>query len=240
MDRDELARMLEEGLSLEEIGRRVDRHPSTVGYWVAKHGLKAVNGERHSARGAIDAGVLEWLVGEGLTIRDIAVELDRSPSSVRHWLKRHGLRTRRHRRVRPAEVPADATVTETRCPEHGTTTFIRRNDGAWRCLKRRSAAVTARRQRIKSILVAEAGGCCQICGYDFAIEALHFHHVDPASKTFSIASRGVARSLDAARAEAAKCVLLCSNCHAEVEAGRTDLPLRFSAPQPITSVHGRG
>jgi predicted HNH restriction endonuclease len=31
--------------------------------------------------------------------------------------------------------------------------------------------------------------------------------------------QGVTRSLAAARAEMAKCVLLCANCHAEVEAG---------------------
>ena len=38
-------------------------------------------------------------------------------------------------------------------------------------------------------------------------------------KRFSVAGRGVTRSLADAREEAKKCVLLCSNCHAEVEAG---------------------
>jgi hypothetical protein len=36
--------------------------------------------------------------------------------------------------------------------------------------------------------------------------------------------RGITRAIDAVRAEAAKCVLLCSNCHAEVEAGFTEVP----------------
>ena len=40
------------------------------------------------------------------------------------------------------------------------------------------------------------------------------------------AARGVTRSLAAARAEAAKCVLLCANCHAEVEAGVKRLTCR--------------
>jgi hypothetical protein len=31
------------------------------------------------------------------------------------------------------------------------------------------------------------------------------------------------------RAEASKCVLLCSNCHAEVEAGIAAVPLNFSS-----------
>ena len=44
--------------------------------------------------------------------------------------------------------------------------------------------------------------------------------MDPATKAFALSSEGVTRSLDSAREEAAKCVLLCANCHAEVEAGQ--------------------
>jgi hypothetical protein len=35
----------------------------------------------------------------------------------------------------------------------------------------------------------------------------------------SSSAEGATRSLERNRREAAKCVLLCSNCHAEVEAG---------------------
>ena len=65
----------------------------------------------------------------------------------------------------------------------------------------------------------EAGGSCAVCGYDKYPRALEFHHVDPSQKEFGLSARGVARSLEKLRAEAAKCVLLCGNCHAEVEAG---------------------
>jgi hypothetical protein len=51
------------------------------------------------------------------------------------------------------------------------------------------------------------------------MRALHFHHLDPAEKRLELNARGVALSLDTLRAEARKCVLLCSNCHAEVEEG---------------------
>jgi hypothetical protein len=54
--------------------------------------------------------------------------------------------------------------------------------------------------------------------------ALQFHHVDPETKHFSLGRRGVARALEKARAEAQTCVLLCANCHAEVEAGVLALP----------------
>jgi transposase-like protein len=38
------------------------------------------------------------------------------------------------------------------------------------------------------------------------------------------AARGVAIALDKLRVEAQKCVLLCSNCHAEVEDGMASVP----------------
>jgi hypothetical protein len=100
----------------------------------------------------------------------------------------------------------------------------------------RAEAVT-RRRRVKEILVAEAGGACRLCGYDRCPAVLQFHHLDPGQKRFALAARGVARSLASARVEAAKCVLLCANCHAEVESGLVDLPLRWDEPgdQPGTA-----
>jgi hypothetical protein len=68
-------------------------------------------------------------------------------------------------------------------------------------------------------LVEEAGGSCRLCGYDRYAGALEFHHVDAAQKSFSLGHKGVTRSLALAREEARKCILLCSNCHAEVEGG---------------------
>jgi hypothetical protein len=77
---------------------------------------------------------------------------------------------------------------------------------------------------VKQILVEEAGGACALCGYDRHVGALQLHHIDRSTKRFSMSLRGVARSLERSQAEAAKCVLLCSNCHAEVEAGVTTFP----------------
>ncbi len=76
---------------------------------------------------------------------------------------------------------------------------------------------------MKEILVEEAGGACALCGYDRYVGALHFHHLDPTQKAFALSRRGAARSLAKARAEVKKCVLLCGNCHAEVESGLVTL-----------------
>jgi len=175
----------------------------------------------HSARGGLDRDALATLVAAGLSTREIAARVERSQATVRHWLRVYGLRTRGWRRPTHEETYETNRV----CAVHGPTTFVRygRSDHL-RCLQCRRQRVSDRRRRIKSILLAEAGGRCQLCGYDRSPSALHFHHVDPAEKSFGLALRGVTRSLDRCRAEARKCVLLCANCHAEVEAGVARLP----------------
>ena len=57
------------------------------------------------------------------------------------------------------------------------------------------------------------------------LSALQFHHIDREQKAFGIAQAGVTRSLEKCREEARKCVLLCANCHAALEAGAIRLPI---------------
>ncbi len=181
---------------------------------------------RNAPRGAIERERLRALVDAGLSIRRMAAELNVSYTTVRYWLGKHGITTPRARRLAetaPARL-AGAETTEAECPTHGVTTFIRRGTDGFRCRLCRTSAVQRRRREVKRILVAEAGGACVLCGYDRTLGGLHFHHRDPAEKAFALSRQGVTRSLASARAEAAKCVLLCSNCHAEVEAGDLRLP----------------
>jgi 5-methylcytosine-specific restriction endonuclease McrA len=86
-------------------------------------------------------------------------------------------------------------------------------------MKCRREDVSAWRRRAKQRLVEEAGGKCKACGYDRYLGALQFHHLDPSTKSFSLSRRGCTRAFAELKAEAAKCVLLCANCHAEVENG---------------------
>jgi transposase len=216
-----LASQLESGRSIESIARETGKSASTVAYWVNRHGLMSQHAERHRARGGLTREELEPLVQAGRSIREIATELGVSTGMVRHWLKKHGLRTRpRHYSLRDEAKPP-ALVRE--CPLHGWTTFVRIGGARYRCGRCNVESVAARRRKIKEILVREAGGRCLHCGFAEYVGALHFHHVDPASKAFSVSRDGVTRSLRRAREEAGKCVLLCANCHAMVEAGLIDL-----------------
>jgi transposase len=229
MDRPSLERFLAQGLSLQEVGRRLGRHESTVAYWVEKHGLQAANRDRHLPRGALRKEDLERLVQSGASIAEIADAVDRSKATVRHWLTRFGLKTGNRPGRGPssqAKAGKDAGLASmtAECPRHGETEFCLDGRGYYRCKLCRSAAVTRRRQKVKMILVQEAGGACRICGYRSNMRALHFHHVEPADKRLELNAKGVALSIKTLRAEAQKCVLLCSNCHAEVEDGTASVP----------------
>jgi transposase len=227
MDRDWLEEQLRAGRSIEAIAREVGRHPSSVGYWVRKHGLRSTHAERHAARGGVEREELTALVGAGLAIRAIAARLGVSYASVRHWLEVHDLHRARARRLRATVAARGAGASEAigPCHVHGPAARLLPRGAGFRCEQCRLEAVTARRRRVKEILVAEAGGACRLCGFAGVPGALHFHHVDPASKSFTLAGRGTSRSLARARAEAAKCVLLWANCHAAVEAGDRELGL---------------
>jgi transposase len=228
MDRESLERLLAQGLSLEEIGRRFRKHPSTISYWLKKYGLKAVHREKHAARGGIPRERLEGLVELGRTHREMAAELGVSLGTVQYWVTRFGLRGaaggRRAKRRNARE--SGRLVIQDDCTRHGWTDFFLEGRGFYRCKRCRQERVVARRKRLKEILVAEAGGCCALCGYDRHIGALQFHHLDRGEKRFSLGERGLTRSLERCRQEATKCVLLCGNCHAEVEAGLVNRPLQ--------------
>jgi hypothetical protein len=211
---------LRDGLSLEKIGELTGRHPSTVGYWVKQHGLAAVHRDRHAPKGGVDRDNLAALVDAGLTTRQIADRLGFSQSTVRHWLRRHGLQPHRARHPDSSGTRgSDPDRKIMTCARHGEALFWLEARGIYRCLRCRSEAVARRRRKLKKILVADAGGCCSLCGYDRYIGALQFHHRDGAAKGFGLADRGLTRSLDAVRSEAQKCILLCANCHSEVEGG---------------------
>lgn len=108
------------------------------------------------------------------------------------------------------------------CKRHGFVNhFI--NGRYWRCSKCSAESVTRSNRKRKAILVDEAGGKCAICGYDKCHRALHFHHLDPLTKKRGIGFGGC-KAIEDLRQEVAKCVLLCSNCHMEVEEGITKLP----------------
>lgn len=86
-------------------------------------------------------------------------------------------------------------------------------------------AVAKRRRTIRSDALALLGGKCVLCGYNKCEDALHFHHRNPQTKSFGLSQAGLTRSWSRVKKELEKCVLICANCHAEIHAGNTQLPV---------------
>lgn len=106
----------------------------------------------------------------------------------------------------------------------------------------KSEAVISWRKRTKQRILDSMGGKCSECSYDKCSDALELHHLNPTDKTFSFGGiRAYPRSWKTIVEELKKCILVCSNCHREIEAGiRTPILSRstfnenFEEYQPLS------
>ncbi len=88
-----------------------------------------------------------------------------------------------------------------------------------------SCNVQRRRRKLKIMAIEYKGGKCAICGYNKFAGALDFHHLDSSQKSYGISAKGYTRSFESMKKELDKCILVCANCHREIEAGLIDLML---------------
>lgn len=101
------------------------------------------------------------------------------------------------------------------CKKHGNTEFYYENRGSYRCGKCRSERVSKNRRDLKDWAIKSKGGKCSICGYSKSSWSLDFHHLRDKEFIISTLIRNRKRIL--LEKELEKCVLVCSNCHGELE-----------------------
>lgn len=90
----------------------------------------------------------------------------------------------------------------------------RKSNSTVRC---NSCYVKSRRKNMKEASIRKKGGKCVCCGYNRCHASLDFHHIDPTTKEFGIAGNNFSKKR--IEVEIEKCVLVCRNCHGEIEAG---------------------
>ncbi len=79
------------------------------------------------------------------------------------------------------------------------------------------AAVSRRRRLLKLKAIEYKGGACERCSYNKFPGALDLHHIDPTNKSFALGKSGYSQSWEKIKAELDKCILVCANCHREIE-----------------------
>ncbi len=84
-------------------------------------------------------------------------------------------------------------------------------------MSRQSENVKRWRVNCKSRIITAMGGVCCICGYNKCHRALVLHHLNPKEKDISFGTiRANPKSWQLIVKELRKCILVCSNCHAEI------------------------
>jgi hypothetical protein len=86
-----------------------------------------------------------------------------------------------------------------------------------------AAQSKSRSVKLKADCVKHKGGKCSLCGYSKCLAALEFHHIDRSKKQFGVGGKR-STTFENLKEELEKCVLLCANCHREVEYGTSAIP----------------
>jgi hypothetical protein len=94
-----------------------------------------------------------------------------------------------------------------------------RGDFFRKCRKCEQQRIRKGRSRNKKFVVDYMGGRCIRCGYNRCYQALELHHKDGEIKEYTLSSFSYNLNNEEVVKELKKCILLCANCHREVEYG---------------------
>jgi len=155
--------------------------------------------------------IIELLIQEGCTIKEISDKTGKAPTTVRHWMKKYKLKTRNYRKRKKPHLCS-------KCGESEPKNFYGHQKSSCKLCSHKDSL--KRFQDYRQEAVNYKGGKCSICEYDKYVGALNFHHLDPKAKdpNYSAMKNW---SFERKKSELDKCILVCSNCHAEIHAGIT-------------------
>lgn len=165
----------------------------------------------------------------GLSINNIAKELNLSKGTVSRWCKLNGINdigldvSKKLTYIEIEQLKEfylNNTQKETAIKFGVSTSTVKKYSNLKRIKdvnkikKNREENKLNRRIKIKIKAIEYKGGECQICGYNKCRWALDFHHTS-SDKEFNISSF-YNRSWEKIVIELDKCMLVCSNCHREI------------------------
>ena len=143
--------------------------------------------------------ILEEYAKKGLSTSAIAKEENKSKSTIQYWMKKHKI----------------VGITPTQ-EKYKNLTSEDYNEIGQKRQKANNDKISEHRKNKRKKLLDLYENKCSICGYSKCKSALEFHHLDPSTKEFNLSLVGMTYSWSTILKEAAKCILLCSNCHREL------------------------
>lgn len=159
---------------------------------------------------------LKQLAESGVTIRIIAKTYKISTTSVRYWLKKFQLKTKRTwSRGKPLCK---------KCNESDPIKFYKGKSRICRTCDNDSKS--ERHREVMKKVRAYFGNKCLICSFDRYQSSLALHHIDPKTKKAE-AKQFRNWSWFKILKEIKKCALICNNCHGAIHSG--ELTFDFSA-----------
>jgi len=100
--------------------------------------------------------------------------------------------------------------------------------GAGEIVNKASEYLRRRRHVNKLRAVDYLGGECQICGYHKCLDALQFHHRNPQHKKNGRQGFTANRTWQEIQKDLDNCLLVCANCHFEIESAKRSLGPDYS------------
>jgi hypothetical protein len=135
----------------------------------------------------VNKELIEKSISQYPNLRESAKSLGFSYTTLRYWIKKHGIILNRKR--------------GRKCISNGTKYENYRDKGVKRKLE----------------YIKIFGGKCSCCGYNKNWSALEFHHIDPKIKEIKLDILSFCRnSKETIEKELENCKLVCSNCHREI------------------------
>lgn len=169
---------------------------------------------------------LEPYINQALHTSEIAKIFNTTPTTIRAKLLKYGLKINFSRGKNYQYREIDPNLTHKFCAKCNQNLPIsefyiekkRLLTHAY-CKKCNSSLAANRFRENKRKALEYKGNKCVICGYNKCVGALHFHHIDPNLKEFSLSQLKKYTFDDRVKKELDKCVLVCANCHSEIHAG---------------------
>lgn len=161
---------------------------------------------------------LHSLIEKDFTLKQIAKEFGKGPTTIRYWLKKYGLKTKRGRR---GKHPKDfETLRKCKCGETDPNKFYGHKKSVCAKCHSKYTLEKGRENRRKSI--EYLGGECLECGWKKFGSGFDIHHLNPKEKDVAFASMR-SWSWERTKKELDKCILLCKCCHAGHHSGELEL-----------------